>query len=366
MVEWAVPEFRTVGPGPELHRLLLRMAGYAPDHAIVEARYALAKGQIVDVTRAVASVAANAGLFLAEEEVDLIAAVDPERAGVLSSGMGQGRQQRTSFTFHPALGEDSTFTPQATPPLLDLTDAPPEIVGALTDEMDRAATETLSQVPGVTALWRAWRLGVPSGIGRTPARVFVLAADVPADYLPVVTAMAQQELGTVGAPQTLVEVFAPGDELPAYQMQARGSAALLWTAAEAYPIAVSPVFDGVDAAAGPWFAPDHPLLDGVEQERVAAFLDSGWAVLTTTRRENDVVEPNRGVVVPMSYRTDGVWVWTDTVTYYLRAHGLAPAAALLDHIRCIDYRTPEVDEVAEHRVLAALFRPAAPSPATAR
>lgn len=366
MVEWAVPEFRTVGQGPELHRLLLRVAGHASDHAIVEARYALAEGRMVDVTRTVAAVAANAGLILAEEELALIAAVDPERGGALSSGMGQGRQQRTSFTFQAALGEDVAFAPEAMPPLLDLTDAPPEIVGALTDEMDRAATEALSQVPGVIALWRAWRLGVPSGTSRTAARVFVLAVDVPADYLPVVTAMAQQELSTAGAPQTLVEVFAPGDELPAYQVQARGSAALLWTAAEAYPIAVSPVFDGVDAAAGPWFAPDHPLLGGVAQERVVAFLDSGRAVLTTTRRENDVVEPDRGVVVPMSYRTDGVWVWTDTVTYYLRTHGLAPAAALLDHIRRVDYRTAEVDEVAEHRVLAALFQPSVPSPAAAR
>lgn len=360
-----MPEFRTVGPGPELHRLLLRVAGHAPDRTIVEARYALAEGRMVDVARRVAAVAANAGLVLIEEELALIAAVDPDRVGALSD-IGQSRQQRTSFTFQPALGEDPAFALGATPPLLDLTAVPPEIVGVLTDELDRAATEALSQVPGVTALWRAWRLGAPSDSGRTAARVFVLAADVPADYLPVVAAMAQQELGAVGVAQPLVEVYAAGDELLPYQMQARGSAALLWTAAEAYPIAVAPVFDGVDPAAGPWFAPDHPRLEGAEQERVAAFLDSGWAVLTTTRRENDVVEPDRGAVVPMSYRTDGVWVWTDTVTYYLRTHGLAPAAELLDHIRHADFRPPEVDEVAEHRVLAALFRPAMPSPAAAR
>jgi len=139
-----VPEFRTVGPGPELHRLLLRVAGHAPDHTIVEARYALAEGRMVDVARTVAAVAANAGLVLTEEELALIAAVDPDRVGALSD-IGQGRQQRTSFTFQPALGEDPAFASGATPPLLDLTAAPPELVGVLTDE------HLQTNVPGIYA-----------------------------------------------------------------------------------------------------------------------------------------------------------------------------------------------------------------------
>lgn len=32
------------------------------------------------------------------------------------------------------------------------------------------------------------------------------------------------------------------------------------------------------------------------------------------------------------FRTDGEWIWTDTVEYYLSRHGLAPDAQLTAHI----------------------------------
>jgi hypothetical protein len=46
----------------------------------------------------------------------------------------------------------------------------------------------------------------------------------------------------------------------------------------------------------------------------------------------DVVDPEAGSVVPMSFRTDGTWIWTDTVEYYLSRHQLAPDAELITHI----------------------------------
>ncbi|NBE80110.1 hypothetical protein [Micromonospora rubida] len=361
-----MPEFRRADYGPEFHRLLLRVAGHAPDDTIAEARHALAQGRVADVARAVGAIASAAGLALTGEEHALLAAAAPESVGELP-GTQPGEWPPPSFSFTPALVDEAMFAPEAAPPLLDLTDSPTEFFDAVTDEIDHAAIGAMSRVPGATALWRAWRLGDPDGEAGPVAQVFVLATDVPTDDLPVVTALLQEELAQAGAAETLVEAYAPGDELPAYQAQARGAAALLWTAADAYPIAVARVFDGVDPATGPWFAPDHPRLDGADRERMVSFLESGRPVLTTTQRMGDIVEPERGAVVPLSYRTDGVWVWTDTVTYYLRAHGLAPDGDLLDHARGIDFRPALVDEVAEHRVLAALFRPAAAgSPTAAR
>jgi hypothetical protein len=46
----------------------------------------------------------------------------------------------------------------------------------------------------------------------------------------------------------------------------------------------------------------------------------------------DVLNPEAGQVVPTSFRSDGEWIWTDTVTYYLEEHGLAADEELAAHI----------------------------------
>ncbi|MET8546688.1 hypothetical protein ABZW03_39650 [Kitasatospora sp. NPDC004799] len=94
------------------------------------------------------------------------------------------------------------------------------------------------------------------------------------------------------------------------------------------------VFDVVDPVTGPGFAPDRPrLAAGAEREAVARYLRAGAPVLLTPMLMDDVVDPGRRGVVPMGFRTDGRWIWTDTVTYYLDEYGLAPEPDLLAHVR---------------------------------
>ncbi|MFC0097869.1 hypothetical protein ACFFKH_10040 [Micromonospora marina] len=354
-----MPEFRRTEHAPQFHRLLLRVAGHAPDDVLADARYALAQGRIADVAAAVASITVNAGLALTDEEFALVAAVDPDAVAALSDTRPD-QWPLPPVEFQPALADPAVFAPEAPPPMLDLTDAPAAFVGTVTDDVDRAAVAAVERVPGATALWRSWRFTVPAGPDAPATRVFVLSTAVATADLPVVTARLQTQLGTTG---TTIEVYVQGEALPAYQMQARGAAALLWTATEPRPITVARVFDGVDAVTGPWFDDDHPRLGGPDRDHVLAFLDAGRPVLTTTQRMADLVDPGRGAVVPMSYRTDGSWVWTDTVSYYLREHGLAPDPGLLYRARSTGALPADTDEIAEHRVLAALFRPAAASPA---
>jgi hypothetical protein len=76
----------------------------------------------------------------------------------------------------------------------------------------------------------------------------------------------------------------------------------------------------------------------------------------------DVVTPERGAVVPMDVRTDGRWIWSDAITYYLERYGLAPDAELVAHIERLDFVPPEVDGAAIHRALAVLPEPAADEP----
>ncbi|MEV7027668.1 hypothetical protein [Kitasatospora sp. NPDC093558] len=94
------------------------------------------------------------------------------------------------------------------------------------------------------------------------------------------------------------------------------------------------VFDAVDPVTGPGFAPDRPrLAEGPARQAVLRYLRGGAAVLLTPMLTDDVVDPERRGVVPLGFRTDGQWIWTDTVTYYLETYGLAPEPDLLAHVR---------------------------------
>jgi hypothetical protein len=217
----------------------------------------------------------------------------------------------------------------------------------------------------LVALWRAWRESADPAV-RGPSRIYLLEVDLPAADLPAVTAHVQEALIGAGVSNPQVEVYRPDWDLPSYHRLARGGSALLWAGAQAPAITTARVFDRVDPVTGPAFDADHPRVDDpAERERVLAWLAAGAVLLATTERVADVVDPRQGAVVPLSYRTDGTWVWTDTVGYYLEVHHLAPDAELYDHIRARGHALPTVDAVAEHRALAYLFNPV-PAPESAR
>ncbi|MDH6708734.1 MULTISPECIES: hypothetical protein [unclassified Kitasatospora] len=124
------------------------------------------------------------------------------------------------------------------------------------------------------------------------------------------------------------------------------------------------VFDLVDPLTGPDFHEDHPVIeDGDEREALVEYLASATTVLMTPSLMDDVLDPERPGGVPMNYRCDGRWIWTDTVTYYLDRYGLAPEPGLLAHLR---ERTaagaapePPAPDVQERAVAFLLAPPAA-------
>jgi hypothetical protein len=96
---------------------------------------------------------------------------------------------------------------------------------------------------------------------------------------------------------------------------------------------VAKVFDFSDPVSGPGFAPDHPVIsDPAERDRLLEYLRGGALALMSTQRMNDVLDADAPAAVPVNFFTDGEWIWTDTIEYYLSHHGLAPDPELATHI----------------------------------
>jgi hypothetical protein len=119
---------------------------------------------------------------------------------------------------------------------------------------------------------------------------------------------------------------------------------------------IARVFDGMKPGTDePHFTDDHPVIADLDQRRrLSDYLKAGRPVFSTTARDVDRVDRARGKVVPLSFRTDGTWIWTDTVTYYLENYGLEPDTDLVSHITANGFRCPDVNDATARRALGEL------------
>lgn len=106
-----------------------------------------------------------------------------------------------------------------------------------------------------------------------------------------------------------------------------------------------PGSDAPDSAEGPVLSDER--LSPEEAAKVGAYLEAGAVVMHTTVRGIDLLDGN-APVIPLTIRTDGEYVWTGPVTYYVQTYGVAPDEAFLAALRARDYapRVPTDDEVA--------------------
>jgi hypothetical protein len=119
-------------------------------------------------------------------------------------------------------------------------------------------------------------------------------------------------------------------------------------------IRIAKVFDG--AADGvPYYAADHPRLDPPVRDDVLAYLDAGAPLLVSPELEPDFVDPSRGAVVPVNFRTDGSWVWNDALAYYVAEYGYAPEPEFLAAMEAAEYECPVPSPEAMDRALDELL-----------
>jgi hypothetical protein len=328
------------------HMLLLGLAGRVADAVVARCRDLLADGRDTEAGRELVTSIQTHAFALFEAELEFLrVAMGPTRdadmalSGIptVTSGFALGYR----FAARPPDGGDT---------------------GGDHDPVDRAAIRTAVAVAGARGLWRAWRLPTQASPSHRMARVFVVEADADADVI-VVTGELQRAVRAAGQVDPQVEVYPTGFEPPGYLRLARSGGELLWSRTPDPGVRVAVLFDHVDPTLGPGFHADHPTVDREELTRLAQYLRRGEPLLVTTGRLSDVVDPARGRVVPMTFRTDGSWVWSDATTYYLEAYQLLPDPALVAHIRGVSYVGSTVDDVAMHRAMVALQAPPGQAPA---
>ncbi|MFF0609176.1 hypothetical protein ACFYUD_10950 [Nocardia tengchongensis] len=99
------------------------------------------------------------------------------------------------------------------------------------------------------------------------------------------------------------------------------------------------VYDGRDDSGRP-IAVREPLPADL-RDCILAYLNSAPIVLAARSFEVDEFAPSDRDV-PLTFRTDGFWIWAGAVAHYLGKHALPPDPDLVRHIIARDYRLGEV------------------------
>jgi hypothetical protein len=334
-------------PVDTCHRLLLRLAGRIPDDVISDCRRRLGDDDVDGATRAVTAAVAFGHTTLTRDDLDLLTEV--------VDAVGQDAPSLSTVDIRE---EDAVIR------YVFMARRPDDDSGTARDQgddVDRAMLGVLTADSPIRAAWRTWRLVSDGGSWPPPKRVYVVEIDADVEPAPV-TAYLQAVAAAAGEPEPQVEVYPVHAVLPSYQHLARAYGALLWCREQTLAPRLAEFVVGPGADGAPTLA-ELAMVETGHARRLAGYLRGGEPVLYTTARMRDAVTPERGLVVPMNFRTDGRWIWSDAVTYYLENYGLAPDPGLVAHIERSNFAVPVVDGAAVHRALTVLTAPATTEPA---
>lgn len=342
--------------GDGWHELLLALAGRVSDIDLAAAAVLSDADDRIDLTVRVVS---DVGAHIDKNDVlDLLTVARSGGSRAVDRAINaRGDLPMPEYLFTP-IGADAPLTDDLPSPLSAIAD--PVDLSAETGAQDPASTavvDELSAGSGVVGIWAGLRWfwsSVENEAGKPSVQADIVYL-VEVEDRRLLAEVATMGRGTAGSAVQL-HVFASGDELPDHQRSLLASSALLWTHPQSRRPEVIAVFDEVHPVHGPGFTADHPMLSTEERDRVATYLSSAEPVLVTTARMSDVLAPERGEVVPLTFRTDGSFVWSEAVAYYTREHGLAPVPDLLETIRSANYHPDQPNAVELFRAELGLLR----------
>ncbi|RIV36060.1 hypothetical protein [Micromonospora radicis] len=333
------------------HHLLLRVAGWVPDELICTARDRLARGATDEVATIVDHARATTRISLSASDLALLAVPGDNAA---EAGAPHRGLPPVSFSVTDPARSGSTAgtgggTENSGAAPVGLGPVAAACVGAVELESEGTAR----------AVWRVWRTPDRTTDYPPPKQVFLVLAVADGELLALTAARLQEVLSHAGEPAPQVEVFTAPLLLPPYQRAALASATLIWAGepagalARTEPAALTrPRVARLLAPATPPELPGATLAEE-ERERVLAFLGGGSPIVRSTATMDDVLDGTPGVV-PMGYRSDGIWVWPDGLAHYVQGHAAAPEPDFLDHIRAAGYRATPVVPTVAHQAMDAL------------
>jgi hypothetical protein len=111
------------------------------------------------------------------------------------------------------------------------------------------------------------------------------------------------------------------------------------------------IFDGSGSNGRPIV--NRPPLGDDERAKLLNYLNTAPPVVQHRNLEVDRLDPEGRPLVPVAFHTDGTWIWPAAVNYYLNTYKVSPEPDLVEHIRRMGARVPEVDE--RTRAAAAAF-----------
>jgi hypothetical protein len=112
------------------------------------------------------------------------------------------------------------------------------------------------------------------------------------------------------------------------------------------------LFDREDDGGNWTFDPGHPrVTDPAQLAGVVRFLRSGTMVVRISGLDVDRLDPSRGAAVPLSTMTDGEWIWSDALRYYVETHGIAPEPDFLAHMAAHGYTAVRPGKAARQAAL---------------
>lgn len=82
-----------------------------------------------------------------------------------------------------------------------------------------------------------------------------------------------------------------------------------------------------------------------ELKKVVQYLESGVIAIASPGMAKSVLDDEKVIGTP-SWKTDGVWLWPETLSYYVKFHKVCLPSAFIRHIQRNGYVIPPVDEEA--------------------
>ncbi|RAS63639.1 hypothetical protein C8D87_10640 [Lentzea atacamensis] len=74
------------------------------------------------------------------------------------------------------------------------------------------------------------------------------------------------------------------------------------------------------------------------------YLEQGQVFLASPGWENDLLDEQAGPIAQFALRTDGEWIWPNSLAYYVTNHHVELPAEFLDRMAAHDWVAPELDQ----------------------